>query len=325
VKSWTSAIRGYFEEKNKVWVTGDCESLLKAAHVARHAKWGKELTAAIEAKARSMQQRRSRLLRAHSKISVFPDDGFTSSSVQRARIDERVTWVYRDGYDFGVESRIIQHQQKWVLRNGVWMLAHAEESSESRSGQRDLADPEGADAQPDGFRIPEREKCVPYDRVKALRYAELWWDGYNPAFPKVNPDCTNFVSQCLFAGQMPMSGGGSRAIGWWCRFAQSKSAKSWSYSWVTSHGLYSHLVNKAGATVIDEPKDLKIGDVIFYDWEGRGRFHHSTVVTDFDGAGDPLVNAHTDASYHRHFRYYDSRAWTPRTRYAFVHIPDVFC
>jgi hypothetical protein len=325
VKSWISAVRGYFEEKNKVWVTGDVESLLRTAHVNPRSKWGKELTASIEAKMRSMRQRRSRLLRAHSRITVRPAESHSSPSVHRARIDEHVTWVYRDGYDYGVESRIIQHLQKWVLKDDIWVLAHSEESFETRPVFGEAVEERQEELQSAGFRAPGKKNCVPYDRVKALRYAELWWDGYNPAFPRVDVDCTNFISQCLFAGQMPMTGTGNRATGWWCRYGHAKAAESWSYSWTTSHALYQYLVNKVGATVIQDPKDLKIGDVIFYDWEGNGRYHHSTIVTDFDSAGDPLVNAHTDASYHRHFRYFDSRAWTPRTRYAFVHLPDVFC
>ncbi len=325
MKSCISAIRGYFEERNRVWVTGDCESLLKTAHINPRSKWGKVLTASIEAKARAIRQRRSRLLRAHSKITVHPVESPSSSSVHRVRVDEIVTWVYRDGYDYGVESRIIQHLQHWAWKDGNWVLARAEESSENHPLPGEAVETSRADQLPEWFRMPKHKTCVPYDRVKALRYAELWWDGYNPAFPRVDVDCTNFISQCLFAGQMPMKGGESRATGWWCRYSNAKGAESWSYSWTTSHALYQYLVNKVGATVIQEPKDLKIGDVIFYDWEGKGKFHHSTIVTDFDSAGDPLVNAHTDASYHRHFRYFDSRAWTPRTRYAFVHLPDVFC
>jgi hypothetical protein len=171
-----------------------------------------------------------------------------------------------------------------------------------------------------------RKNCTRYDRVRALRYAELWWDSFNPTFTRIaTDDCTNFISQCLFAGHMRMTGGQNRSSGWWYRFGSSSRPAAWSHSWVVSHLLYQHVTQRVGARTIQNARELRIGDLIFYDWDGDGRYTHSTIVTDFDGRGDPLVNAHTDPSYHRHYWYLDSRAWTPRTRYAFVQIPDELC
>ena len=50
---------------------------------------------------------------------------------------------------------------------------------------------------------PER-----YRREPALRYAARWAMGRNPAyydFTDLGGDCTNFVSQCLFAGGCRMN------------------------------------------------------------------------------------------------------------------------
>ena len=69
------------------------------------------------------------------------------------------------------------------------------------------------------------------------------------------------------------------------------------------------------ATEVDRPEQLMLGDVILYDWDGDGRFQHSTVVTAFDAGGMPLVNAHTVSSRHRYWDYRDSYAWTERTVY----------
>ena len=46
-------------------------------------------------------------------------------------------------------------------------------------------------------------KRVAYDRRKAVEYARKWAFGRNPAyydFENVGGDCTNFASQCLYAG-----------------------------------------------------------------------------------------------------------------------------
>ena len=46
-------------------------------------------------------------------------------------------------------------------------------------------------------------RVVPYDRVAAVRYAHTWAYGRNPRFydcEEIGGDCTNFASQCLYAG-----------------------------------------------------------------------------------------------------------------------------
>ena len=44
---------------------------------------------------------------------------------------------------------------------------------------------------------------VPYNRKAAVAYADYWAYRRNPkyyAFDEIGGDCTNFVSQCVFAG-----------------------------------------------------------------------------------------------------------------------------
>ncbi len=158
-----------------------------------------------------------------------------------------------------------------------------------------------------------------YDRAKAVRYAETWWNSYNPAFPRFKVDCTNFISQCLYAGGAPMTGYPNRAKGWWCK------NNNWSYSWAVAHSFRWYL---SGARVglqaveVSSPEQLMAGDVICYDFEGDGRFNHSTIVVAKDANGMPLVNAHTTNSRMRYWSYEDSTAYTPNIRYKFFHIID---
>ncbi len=51
----------------------------------------------------------------------------------------------------------------------------------------------------------ENQVSYRYDRQKALNYAAVWFGAYNPAYYAYSQDCANFVSQCLFAGGMPMT------------------------------------------------------------------------------------------------------------------------
>ncbi|HLU21429.1 MAG TPA: amidase domain-containing protein [Bacillaceae bacterium] len=158
-----------------------------------------------------------------------------------------------------------------------------------------------------------------YDRLKAVQYAERWWNEYNPAYEKFENDCTNYISQCLRAGGSPMRGYPNRSNGWWYQ------NKNWSYSWSVANALKIYLgSSKTGlrAREVHDPLELKLGDVICYDFQGDGRFDHNTIVTGKDYNGEPLVNAHTYNSRMRYWAYEDSTAYTPNIKYKMYSIVD---
>jgi hypothetical protein len=160
-----------------------------------------------------------------------------------------------------------------------------------------------------------------YQREKAVAYANRWWNSYNPqfaSFPK--DDCTNYISQCLWAGGAPMRGMGNPATGWWYRFGKSPS---WSYSWTMAHGLKNYLsTSKTGlrAIKVNSVYDLQIGDVICYDFDGDGHWQHNGIIVGHDATGTPLINTHTYNRAHHPWDLADSPAYTPQIQYAFFHI-----
>lgn len=159
-----------------------------------------------------------------------------------------------------------------------------------------------------------------YNRAAAVEYANRWWNGRNPAFPAFDVDCTNYISQCLLAGGAPMHGYPNRERGWWIQ------GGTWSFSWSVAHSLRWYLAgSKKGltATQVASAEQLDLGDVIAYDFQGDGRFDHSTIVTAKDGAV-PLVNAHTYDVRQRHWAYKDSYAYSPNAKYIFFKINDYF-
>ena len=169
--------------------------------------------------------------------------------------------------------------------------------------------------------IEERDKSISYqyNRLKAVQYAERWWNTYNPAFIKFENNCTNYISQCLYAGGAPTRGYPNRGTGWWLQ------NKNYSYSWAVAHSLRLYLPNsKSGlrAREVSSPDQLLLGDVICYDFEGDGRYNHNTMVTAKDAYGMPLVNANTYNSRMRYWAYEDSSAYTPNIKYRFFTIVD---
>lgn len=118
-----------------------------------------------------------------------------------------------------------------------------------------------------------------------------------------------------------MRGYPARDKGWWIQ------GGTWSFSWSTSHSLRWYLdTSTVGLQAVKfaNASDLQLGDVISYDFQGDGRFDHTTIVTGFNNNGDPLVNAHTVSSIQRDWRYDTSPAYAGTTKYIFFHIKDSF-
>ncbi|MBU8855617.1 hypothetical protein C2I27_16515 [Priestia megaterium] len=165
----------------------------------------------------------------------------------------------------------------------------------------------------------DEERASYYDRLAAVQYAEKHWDKPNESYKQFEVNCTNYISQCLHAGKAPMRGYPKKTNGWWMR------GNAWSYSWAVAHSMHSYLSNsKSGLRAVrkSSASELVPGDVICYDFEGDGRWNHTTIVVAKDGHGMPLVNANTYNSRMRYWAYEDSTAYTPKIKYDFFHIVD---
>ncbi|WP_100406476.1 amidase domain-containing protein [Bacillus solitudinis] len=156
-----------------------------------------------------------------------------------------------------------------------------------------------------------------YNPREAVRYAERWWNDYNPNYKRFTDNCTNFISQCLRAGGGTMNGYPNRSKGWWYQ------TNNWSFSWSVAHSMRWYLSGSQQGLRGEERSnvtELQPGDVICYDFNGDGRWQHTTIVVAKDENGEPLVNAQTTNSRMRYWKYEDSTAWTPNIKYKFFHI-----
>lgn len=131
---------------------------------------------------------------------------------------------------------------------------------------------------------------IGYDRDAVVRYAQTWAMGRNPRFPnfdRMGGDCTNFASQCIFAGCGVMNP--TPVTGWYCNGLGSRSA-----SWSGVEFLFAFLTfnNSVGpyAEVIS-PETLLPGDLVQLGDE-NGHFYHTPVVLSAEN-GEILVAAHT--------------------------------
>ena len=139
-------------------------------------------------------------------------------------------------------------------------------------------------------------KYKEYNRQDVVEYAKKWAYGRNPNYYNYDPvggDCTNFISQCIYAGSNIMNY--DKQNGWYYLNGNDKSP-----SWTGVEYLYKFLttnrsVGPYGREVSLEEIDL--GDIIQLSFNGT-TFGHSLVVVNKDESGI-YVAAHTFNTYNR--------------------------
>lgn len=338
--NWKSAIYEYAHRRNRLEIEGDASKLMS---VVRDDRFVRRLEARIRRTQASRKARRAEPLRSETGLKILHSDDSGQGAV--------IELEFRRGTDYDQlgqtfrEERMERERITVTKRGTDWLITGIEPAATERRSPAEPIPPFAAVAEAEAPEEP-RIRSLPYlnsrvlphvalepvyrhtvyDRAKARRYAEKWWNGANPDYEHFEVDCTNFVSQCLFAGGAPMNYTGKRESGWWYQGLKG-GRELWSYSWAVAHSLQAQLASGKGglrAEQTDSPGKLAVGDVICYDWDGDGRYQHNAIVTGFDAAGLPLVNAHTTDSRMRYWDYRDSYAWTPNTRYRFLHISDYF-
>ena len=118
---------------------------------------------------------------------------------------------------------------------------------------------------------------VGYDRFRAVAYALRWALSRNPRyydFDDIGGDCTNFVSQCLFAGCCVMNYAPEN--GWYFISPDDRAP-----SWTSVELLQRFLLNNGGAGpygVSADLSELRPGDVIQLR-NADGRLYHSLIIS----------------------------------------------
>ena len=154
-----------------------------------------------------------------------------------------------------------------------------------------------------------------YDRDKAIQYAQKWALKRNEKyynFDNIGGDCTNFISQCIYAGRGVMNY--TKTFGWYYINANNKSP-----SWSGVNYLYNFLTRNFGGkgpVGKNVSRDrIRIGDLIQLAFT-QSNFTHSLIVTKIEGS-EIFVTTHTDDSLNRNLDSYNY------SNIRFVHIENV--
>lgn len=135
-----------------------------------------------------------------------------------------------------------------------------------------------------------------YLRERAVSYAKKYAFGQNPVFGNfrgIGGNCTNFVSQCIYAGSCVMNY--TPTFGWYYISLDDRSP-----SWTGVQYFYNFMTENKGVGPFGKEvgiDEIEIGDVIQLGNNTDG-FYHTLLAVGFEGE-DILVAAQTDDAYGR--------------------------
>ena len=135
-----------------------------------------------------------------------------------------------------------------------------------------------------------------YNREAALKYARKWSNARNPEYYNyeyLGGDCTNFISQCIFAGTGTMNY--SKTDGWYYINGNDKAP-----AWTGVEFLYKFLINNKGVgpfgSVVSRD-EVDVGDIIQLSFDGV-KFGHTLIVVNII-ENKILIATHTFDSYNK--------------------------
>ncbi len=147
-----------------------------------------------------------------------------------------------------------------------------------------------------------------YDRSKAKAYIDKYWKNYNPAYPSFSHgggDCTNFVSQVLYAGGMPWAddrnpANHKKSINWYCKpgATAKDSEKRITFSWKIAAVFKAHWINRvevhnmysyadAIKNMSNLSREVFLGDLVQFCYSS-GVPYHTLAITGYNR--DPEYN-----------------------------------
>lgn len=138
-------------------------------------------------------------------------------------------------------------------------------------------------------------QLLPYDRAAAVAYAHAWAYRRNPEYfdySGIGGDCTNFASQCIYAGSGVMNF--TPLYGWFYRSANDRTP-----SWTGVQYLYDFLTRNMGdgpfASEVSLAR-LEPGDVVQLAIDREDRYQHTPVVVAVESPtlSGILVAAHSN-------------------------------
>ena len=135
-----------------------------------------------------------------------------------------------------------------------------------------------------------------YNRENAVAYAKKYAFSQNPIFGDfrgIGGNCTNFVSQCIYAGSCKMNY--TATFGWYYISLDDRAP-----AWTGVEYFYNFMTSNQGVGPFGKEsseEECEVGDVIQLGREADG-YYHTLLIVGFE-EDDILVAAQTDDAFRR--------------------------
>ncbi|MFI8200409.1 amidase domain-containing protein [Streptomyces sp. NPDC085942] len=224
------------------------------------------------------------------------------------------------------EEYSLRHTLRFTREaDGVWRLAGDSYAAGSMPPSTYMADPEldleipeedsGAPDSPEGDKIEGSEPIVTaratrnsskesqatasYDYSKMAAYANKHWKSYNGDWRRYDNDCTNFISQAMWAGGWKATSGS---------ISSRKDNKKWfygstklgtSYTWAGAENWYWFASKHSKRTrILGYVGDMGLADVLQADFDRNGNINHTMIVTK-STSSNKYLTYHTPSVHNR--------------------------
>lgn len=141
-----------------------------------------------------------------------------------------------------------------------------------------------------------------YDRIGATQYARGWALSRNPKiqdYEEWGGNCTNYISQCVNAGGVPMDSYGDNVMKKWYWYSDKKRTPSWTaaqpfFEYFTRNN--NDNTNNFGVYAAQSNyEEMELGDVVQLIKDGKA--YHTMIITgiilDGDEVYDYLISQNT--------------------------------
>lgn len=134
-----------------------------------------------------------------------------------------------------------------------------------------------------------------YDRISAIQYARRWALSRNPKFQDYEEwggNCTNYISQCVNAGGIPMDSYGDNVMKKWYWYSDKKRTPSWTaaqpfFEYFTRNN--NDNTNNFGVYAAESNyEEMELGDIVQLIKDGKA--YHTMIITGILFAGDEVYD-----------------------------------
>lgn len=132
------------------------------------------------------KKRKAQIVKIKGKGIVLSRQSY--DTIRNTGYAVHLVYLMKQGDFFYTEEQIIPYQLTEKSNGEVKHQYIEKPPAENTSNQLPVLKQEN---------MKQSKRQIEYNRLEAVKYAERWWNSFNPEYRRFEDDCTNYISQCL--------------------------------------------------------------------------------------------------------------------------------